>query len=350
MRLEAGLGLWGMQAFILHPRHHVKLYQEMVEEARWADELGFDALWLTEHHVWFDGYVPQLLTAVGAVAAATSRIRIGTSCLLLPMHDPLRVAEAAAMADIVSGGRLELGVAVGYRDLEFDTFGIARSQRASRMEEMLDILHLAWTKERFSYQGRHFQYKDVRLTPKPIQRPIPIWMGGWAPAVVRRAGRRRLHLMGARPQDWHHYEEAARQASHDPQGIKMTVGGDVWVAEDEEEAKAFIRPIAKYLYYDQLGGWGFFADPVLGQPIAFDRPDLLKGIADAMAEGAMAGRPETVREQLRQRLQQCPPGVIPHLFMRIRFDTAPRDKMRRCMELLAREVISPLREEWEGRP
>jgi alkanesulfonate monooxygenase SsuD/methylene tetrahydromethanopterin reductase-like flavin-dependent oxidoreductase (luciferase family) len=103
MRLEAGLGLWGMQAFILHPRHHVKLYQEMVEEARWADELGFDALWLTEHHVWFDGYVPQLLTAVGAVAAATSRIRIGTSCLLLPMHDPLRVGDAADMSEIVSG-------------------------------------------------------------------------------------------------------------------------------------------------------------------------------------------------------------------------------------------------------
>ncbi len=349
MRLEAGLGLWGMQAFILHPRHHVKLYQEMVEEARWAEELGFDVLWLTEHHVWFDGYVPQLLTAAGAVAAVTSRIRIGTSCLLLPMHDPLRVAEAAAMADIVSGGRLELGVAVGYRDIEFDTFGVARAQRAARIEEALEVLHLAWTQDRFSYQGRFFRYRQVKVTPKPIQRPIPVWMGGWAPSVLQRAGRRRLHLMGGRPEDWHHYQEGARQAGHDPTGVKMTIGGDVWVGDDEEEAKAFLRPIAQYLYYDQIGGWGFFTDPTSGRQVFFDQPQILQFIADAMTQQAIAGRPETVTERLWERLRRCPPQVIPHLFLRVRFDTAPRDKMRRCLELLAREVIPALRERWEAR-
>jgi len=349
MSLEVGLGLWGMQAFILHPRHHVKLYQELVEEARWAEELGFDAIWLTEHHVWFDGYAPQLLTALGAVAAATSRIRIGTSCLLLPMHDPLRVAEAAAVPDIVSGGRLELGVAVGYRDIEFDTFGVARSQRARRLEEALDVLHLAWTEERFSYQGRHFHYRDVRVTPKPLQRPIPIWMGGWAPSVLRRAGRRRLHLMGARPQDWHHYEEAAHQAGHDPRGIKMTVGADTWVDDDEEEAKSLFLPIARYLYYDQVGGWGFFTDPTTGRQVFFDQPQMLGFIAEAMVGMAAVGRPETVAEALWQRLERCPPGVVPHLFLRVRFDTAPRDKMRRCLELLAREVVPVLRKRWEAR-
>lgn len=349
MKLEVGLGLWGMQAFILHPRHHVKLYQEMIEEARWMEELGFDVLWLTEHHVWFDGYVPQLLTAAGALAAATSRLRIGTSCLLLPMHHPLRIAEGAAMADIVSGGRLELGVAVGYRDMEFDTFGIARSQRAARMEEMLDILHLAWTEDAFSYEGRFFQLKGIRVLPKPIQRPIPIWMGGWAPSVVARAGRRRLHLMGARPDDWPIYEEAARQAGHDPTGIKMTLGGDVWVDDDEEEAKAFLKAIAHYLYYDQLGGWGFFTDPATGRPISFDQPETLQVIATAMNALAIAGRPETVTEALWERLARCPKGVVPHLFLRIRFDTAPRKKMHRCMELLTKRVIPELRRRWEER-
>lgn len=350
MKFEVGLGLWGMQAFILNPRHHAKLYREMLDEVRWAEELGFDTIWLTEHHVWYDGYVPSLLTAAGALAGVTNRIRIGTSCLLLPQHDPLRVAEAAAVMDNISGGRLELGVSVGYRDIEYDTVGISRRERGARMDEMLDILHLAWTEERFSYHGRFFHYDRVRISPKPIQRPIPVWVGGWAKPVLRRAGQRGLHLMGARPEDWPAYLEAAQQAGIDPSRVKMTVGSDVWVEDDEEEAKAFMRPIARYLYYDQLGGWGFFQNPATGRQVFFDQPQVLEMVAYAATSAVIVGNPKTVVAALRQRLARSPAEVNPHLFLRVRFNGAPPARMRRCLELLSREVIPALREQEVRRP
>ncbi len=349
MKLECGLGLWGMQAYLYHPRHHVALYRELLEEVRWAEELGFDTLWLTEHHVWYDGYVPSLLAVAGALAAATERIRIGTSALLLPQHDPLRVAEAAAVVDVLSNGRLDLGVSVGYRDIEYDTVGIPRSQRGARMEELLDILRLAWTEERFSFEGRFYRFQDVRVAPKPVQRPIPIWMGGWAEPVVRRAARRGLHLMGAAPDLWPVYESEARTAGVDPSGVKMTIGGDVWVQDDEEAAKAYLLPIARYLYYDQIGGWGFFTHPATGRQVFFDQPQVLEAISANAVNAAIAGNPDTAIRLLRERLRRCPPGVTPHLFLRVRFDGAPRKAMRRCMELIAREVLPALRAE-EARP
>ncbi len=343
MSVECGLGLWGMQAYLFHPQHHVALYRELLEEVRWAEELGFDTLWLTEHHVWYDGYVPSLLAVAGALAAATERIRIGTSALLLPQHDPLRVAEAAAVVDVLSGGRLDLGVSVGYRDIEYDTVGIPRSERGARMEEMLDILRLAWTEERFSYHGRFYRYEDVRVSPKPIQRPIPIWMGGWAEAVVRRAGRRGLHLMGASPDLWPAYTDEARKANVDLTGVKMTIGGDVWVQDDEEEAKRYLLPIARYLYYDQIGGWGFFTHPATGKQVFFDQPQLLDAISANAVNAVIAGTPDTAVRRLQERLDRCPPGVTPHLMLRVRFDGAPRREMRRCLELIAREVLPALR-------
>jgi len=335
--LEFSVGLWGMQSFKHAPRHHVDLYREMVEDACYAEALGFSHFWLTEHHFWYDGYCPSLIVGAAAVAARTSRMRVGTSMLLLPLHDPLRVAQAAAMADIVSGGRFDLGVAVGYRHAEFDAFGVARSDRGARMEEALDVLHLAWTTDRFSYHGRFFDYDDVSVTPKPLQRPIPIWIGGWAEPVVRRAARRGLNLMGPSGDVLRLYHETARGAGRDPGGVTLTVGGDVWVEDDEEAAQAEMTSLLRYLYHEQLGGWGFFTNPVTGQPVFFDQPAILNNIVEAAVSAAMIGRPETVAEKVRQRVAMNP--LANHVFCRVRFDSVPQVRLHRCMELLAKEVM-----------
>jgi probable F420-dependent oxidoreductase len=335
--MDFSVGLWGMQSFKHAPRHHAELYREMLEDAQWAEELGFSHFWLTEHHFWYDGYCPSLLVAAAAVAARTSRIRVGTSMLLLPEHDPLRVAEAAAVADVISGGRLDLGVAVGYRDVEFDGFGIARKDRGARMEEALDVLHLAWTEDRFSYQGRFFQYDNVLVTPKPVQRPIPIWIGGWAEPVVRRAARRGLNLMGATGDALRLYERLCQEAELDPKAATITTGGDVWVDEDEEKAQAEMGSLLRYLYHEQLGGWGFFTNPLTKKPVFFDQPQVLNNIVQATVSLAMIGRPETIVGKLRQRLQASP--LANHVFCRVRFDGLPQSHLHRCMELLAKEVM-----------
>lgn len=334
---DFSVGLWGMQAFKHAPRHHALLYQEMMEDAVWAEELGFSHFWLTEHHFWYDGYCPSVLVAAGAVAARTSRIRIGTSMLLLPMHDPLRVAQAAAVADVLSGGRLDLGVAVGYRDVEFDGFGIPRRRRGARMDEALEVLHLAWTEGRFSYRGRFFQYEDARLDPPPVQRPIPLWIGGWAEPVVQRAARRGLNLMGATGPALRLYQQTAKEHGVDISRAVITTGGDIWVDEDEERARQEMGSLLRYLYREQLGGWGFFTNPLTGRPVFFDQPAVLNNVVEAAVSQAIVGRPETVIEKLRQRLQSNP--LANHIFCRVRFDSVPRERLHRCMELLAREVM-----------
>jgi probable F420-dependent oxidoreductase len=345
--MEFSLGLWGMQSFKHAARHHVDLYREMLEDALWAEELGFSHFWVTEHHFWYDGYCPSLLVAAAAAAARTSRIRVGSSMLLLPQHDPLRVAQAAAVADITSGGRFDLGVAVGYRDVEFDAFGIARRDRGARMDEALDVLRLAWTEDRFSYNGRFFQYEDVSVTPKPVQRPIPIWMGGWAEPVVRRAATRGLNLMGATGEALRLHENLCRESGRDPRSATITTGGDVWVADDEESAKTEMTTLLRYLYHEQLGGWGFFTNPLTKKPVFFDQPQVLNNVVEVAVSQAMIGRPETVTEKIRQRLATSPQAN--HVFCRVRFDGLPQARLHRCMELLAKEVM-PHFQAAEARP
>ncbi len=166
-----------------------RLYQEILDQIERAEELGWDDVWLSEHHFIFDGYTPSMLPLACAIAARTKRMQIGTSVLLLPLHDPVRVAEDAATVDVMSGGRFQLGVAVGYRHGEFEGFQIPLKERAARMNEAVPIVRRLFAGERFSTDGPFYRYSDVELHPLPVQKPPTIWMGGFSPAAVRRAAR-----------------------------------------------------------------------------------------------------------------------------------------------------------------
>jgi len=144
------------------------LYRESLAQAEAAEQLGFDSIWLTEHHFTDDGYLPALMPAAAAIAARTTRVSIGTYVLLAPFYHPLRLAEDAAFVDVVSGGRLRLGIGLGYRAEEFEGFGVPRAQRLGRTLETIEILKLAWSGERFSFDGRYFKFRDVRVLPRPV--------------------------------------------------------------------------------------------------------------------------------------------------------------------------------------
>ncbi len=130
-------------------------------------------MWLSEHHFLEDGYLPSLLPIAAAAAARTKRLLIGTSVLLLPFHNALRVAEDAAVVDIISGGRFMLGVGLGYRLEEFRTFGVPVKERVARLEEGLEVIRRAWTQERVTFHGRYYHLDGVTVTPKPVQQPHP---------------------------------------------------------------------------------------------------------------------------------------------------------------------------------
>lgn len=181
----------------------VALYREHLRQIAWAETIGYDDVWLTEHHFCADGHAPSILPLAAAVAATTQRIRIGTAVLLLPLHDAVRVAEDGATIDILSGGRFELGIGGGYRPQEFAGLGRDPAERASAADEGLEVIARLWRGEAVHFRGRHYHLDGVRLAPLPVQRPRPpLWVGGFAPAAPRRAAPRASPTATSAPATW----------------------------------------------------------------------------------------------------------------------------------------------------
>jgi alkanesulfonate monooxygenase SsuD/methylene tetrahydromethanopterin reductase-like flavin-dependent oxidoreductase (luciferase family) len=155
-------------------RSHAERFAEMFDLIALGESLGFDVAWLAEIH--FGGAFSLLSTplmAVPVIAQRTRRIRIGTAVTLLPLHHPLHAAEQAATADLLSGGRLEFGVGRGSIPTQFHGFRVPLGENRARFDEALDIIRLAWTRERFSYDGRFYTIEDLAVTPRPVQVPHP---------------------------------------------------------------------------------------------------------------------------------------------------------------------------------
>ena len=164
-------------------------FDETLRECEQAEAAGFDSIWLGEHHNHPLLY-PAPLIGLAAVASRTRSIRLGTGVLLLPLYHPVMVAEEGAMVDVISGGRLILGVGAGYAPEEFAAFGYSVRQRGSRLEESAALVHRLWTEENVTHRGRHYQLDRVTVAPRPRQRPRPpIWFGAWAQPAIQRAAR-----------------------------------------------------------------------------------------------------------------------------------------------------------------
>lgn len=153
-------------------------YQDMLKCLPRAEELGFHSMYLATHHAKTDGLCPGPIPALGAAAAVTQKMKIGTAVLLLPLYAPLKLAEDVAVLDNLCQGRLILGVAPGYVAEEFAAHGIPRDERTGRFEEALDLMIAAWTQDEFEFDGKYFKVPRTVMTPKPVQKPYPqLWYG-----------------------------------------------------------------------------------------------------------------------------------------------------------------------------
>jgi alkanesulfonate monooxygenase SsuD/methylene tetrahydromethanopterin reductase-like flavin-dependent oxidoreductase (luciferase family) len=161
------------------------LYAASVEQSAWADQLGFDSVYLAEHHGAEDGYCASPMIQASAIAAVTSQMEIHLSALIAVLHQPLRLAEDLATIDIISQGRLAMTLGIGYRPHEYRMFGVEKSKRASLLEEIIGVLEQAWTGEPFDYHGT-----TVMVRPTPVRKPRPpIYIGGSSEASAIRAAR-----------------------------------------------------------------------------------------------------------------------------------------------------------------
>jgi alkanesulfonate monooxygenase SsuD/methylene tetrahydromethanopterin reductase-like flavin-dependent oxidoreductase (luciferase family) len=172
------------------------IYARYAETIVEAEALGFYGVYLVEHHFTGRGQVSSSLNLLSHLAAITSSIRLGTAVVVVPWHNPLLLAEQAATVDVLSGGRLDLGVGRGYRDYEFTGFGISPAEGEGRFDEAMDVLRLAWSSEdRFSHRGRFWTFEDVLVEPRPVQQPHPpLWLGAGSDSSIARAAREGYRL------------------------------------------------------------------------------------------------------------------------------------------------------------
>ena len=215
-----------------------ELYAAALDQVAWADGLGFDVVGLGEHHGSPDGYDPSPLVLAAAMGARTRRIRLRTSVVLLPLYDPIKLAEDAAVTQLATGGRLVLGVGGGYRPAEFEMFGRELGSRWRAIGEGIALLRLAWTGEPFAWRGRR-----CLVTPKP-EPPPPILLGGGSAAAARRAARiADGWFPPLDPRLWPPYrEECAKLGKPDPGPYPKQGPVFLWISNDPEKEWELLVP------------------------------------------------------------------------------------------------------------
>jgi len=171
------------------PRRWEDLYAEILEVVSWTEQAGFDGAWVPEHHLAADGYMPSPLVALTAMAARTSRLKLGSAIALAPLYNPVRFAEDCAVLDIISGGRLEMGLAIGYRQREYGAFGIDFTRRGRIFDEWLQVVTRLWAGETVDFDGKHFRLRGARLMPPAPRGRIPLYLGSFTDKAMERVAR-----------------------------------------------------------------------------------------------------------------------------------------------------------------
>jgi alkanesulfonate monooxygenase SsuD/methylene tetrahydromethanopterin reductase-like flavin-dependent oxidoreductase (luciferase family) len=253
---------------------HAAQYRACLEQCAWGDERGFDLVVLSEHHGTDDGYMPAPVTLAAAIAGCTRRVQITIAALLVPLHDPVRLAEQLATLDLASGGRAGFVAGLGYRYDEFEMAGVDRSRRGALLEEYVDVMRKAWTGEPFEWRGR-----TVRVTPTPVSTPHPlVLIGGSTERAARRAARLNLGFFPAigDPALAAVYEEECREVGFTGGFVSLPNGpGMVLVSEDPERTWARIAPHA-YFDAQTYADWQTPGQrsAVHVDPAGFDDPEL----------------------------------------------------------------------------
>ncbi|MBB2912327.1 alkanesulfonate monooxygenase SsuD/methylene tetrahydromethanopterin reductase-like flavin-dependent oxidoreductase (luciferase family) [Streptosporangium becharense] len=219
--------------------HHLRLIEL-------AEELGFHGVRLAEHHFRDYGVVPNLFTMLAAMAARTDRIRLGTGVVVLPLHNPIHVAEEAAMVDVLSGGRLELGIGRGYQSFEFQGFGVELAEARDRFDEALEVVLGLWGAGAFRHEGKFYRTgTGVELVPRPLQSPFPpIHVAAVSPETVTMYAGRGLPILADPAAPFHKvvgaartWRETAERTGHDVTGAELVVARSVYVAPTLERAR-----------------------------------------------------------------------------------------------------------------
>jgi natural product biosynthesis luciferase-like monooxygenase protein len=325
-----------------------ELYAKWLEQIDAAEELGFDSLWITEHHFRpFGGMLPNPQLVLAAAAQRTRRMRLGSAVSLVPMHHPLRIAEDFAMLDLLSDGRVNFGAGRGMSAREYATFGADYASAQARLAEALDVIVRAWTEPALEWEGSHYRFHGVTLRPRPRQRPHPpVYVtANRQPENFRMIASRGYHLMTlpwigtneAQRKFVDLYRDTLREAGHPVAAREVFVMYPAYVGESDEEARReALAPWHRWREF-ALGELGL--DP--SQGAAYEQRFRHLGY-DAMVNDSRAvfGGPESAIGHLRRICEIVQPT---HIGLVFHFGGLAQQKVLRSMERFARFVAPALR-------
>ena len=341
------------------PGHrHADIIRRELDQMVLSEQLGFDEVWLTEHHFIDYGLSVDPATLASAVASRTSKVRIGLAAAILPFHDPIRLAEQLALVDIISGGRLDVGVGRGNRPSEFAGYRIPQVESRERFDEAVQIMVRAWTEERVSYDGRFFQLDNVRVIPKPLQRPHPpVYQVCVSPDSIEGTALRGWPMLNSilfggieqiaasRDRYVATLQKAGRTAAEIAALLaRWGVSRQIYVAPTDAQALAEARDAE--MWYQES-----FRKFVIPERIEDSHPTLqpaFRATAERLSkvtwEGLVAetlafGSPDTVARHIDQMRQMG----VGQVLCWMNFGGLPEDNVRRSMDLFAREVMPRFR-------
>lgn len=301
----------------------------IVEQVRWAEQLGFGSVWISEHHFVDDAYASSTLTLLAALAVATDRMLLGTNVLVLPVHHPLRLAEDALTVDALSGGRLRLGLGLGYRSQDLEPFGTSLGERRQRFEESFEVLRRAC-------RGDPINGSDdpagVKVSPRPVREGGPeLWIGALSPPGIDRAARLGDGFLCVLPDQISDY--VAARSHHDLSEGRVAVGNQWIVADDPERVWAAVGSSVLYQVNSYIE-FGIFGPPDT-TPRLSDPQQLLDSGQYRLLDGAAAA------DELVRQIQS---GPVVDCFSWTLFPGEPLDQAAERLEYFARTVIPTVRE------
>jgi natural product biosynthesis luciferase-like monooxygenase protein len=336
-----------------------KTEQQIVGEQmailRAAEDLGFDSVWPAEHHFSEYGYCVSTAMMLAALAPVTKRIRLGTGIVVLPFHNPIRVAEEFALLDLMSDGRVDFGIGRGYQPHEFRGYGVDQTKSRGIFNEAIEVIEQAWTQERVNFSGVHFKFQDVMVRPKPLQKPHPpVWMAALSPESFVQAGRKGFNLLCAPVfgfggksglDNLEAYRQALRDAGHDPSSRQIAALCMTYVAKSSQEASRDFSEAVIWYYRT----FSKYIAPPAGEPAVktYESYVATRDLAAAVTwqqlqelGAVICGTPEQATERIAQLQQQL---GFTTLLCWTRLGGLDHRKVLSSMELMHKHVIPRFR-------
>ncbi len=320
----------------------VERFKEHVEQVRLLRDLGFDSIWSGQHYLAHPLQFLQTVPLLSRLSAEAGDMSVGSDIVILTVQNPVDIAEQIATLDIMTGGHAIFGVGLGYRDAEFDAFGVDRRQRVSRFEEVLTVVRRLWTEESVTFEGRHFHFKDVRESLKPVQKPHPpIWMGATNDNAIRRAARLAdawiLTTHASFPtlrRQIEVYKSALKEFGK-PFPKELPRVPELYVAEDDETA---LRECREYLAhkYKAYVAWGQERDVPKEERLDVPFEELAR-------DRFLIGGPERIIGEIERGHKEL---GINHWLFRVQWPGMPQKLVLKTMRILGEQVLPYFRKRY----